>query len=73
MSQMDGNSRYDDLAHAVEALDKAGIEFFGPFASSKGEIFVMEGMVLTLPEVLELSSKCQLNRDGILNVLSSQS
>jgi hypothetical protein len=66
--------RADELALAMDALDGAGIEFFGPFSSLKnGEHFVIADRIVTLTEVLELISKGQLNRDGVRNLLSSQS
>ncbi len=58
-------SHNDEVAHALDFLEESGIEFCGPFSSSRGEILVVEDKILMLLEVLELFSKGQLNRDGI--------
>jgi hypothetical protein len=55
----------DELAHALNSLKELGIEFRGPFSTSKGEIVVIEDKILMLFEVLDLFSEGQLNRDGI--------
>lgn len=59
MSPTDGSAQYDDLARAMNALDEAGIEFFGPSGSSKGDLFVIGDRILRLSEIFELSSKGQ--------------
>lgn len=71
MSQASG-ARRDELARALKALQESGIEFRGPFETSKGELLVIEDKALMLFEVLELFSKGQLNRDGIRNLRFSQ-
>jgi hypothetical protein len=58
-------SHTDELARALDFLKELGIKFRGPYSTSKGEILVIEDKILMLFEVLELFSKCQLNRDGI--------
>jgi len=71
MSQASGAQR-DELSRALKALHESGIEFRGPFETSKGELVVVEDKALMLFEVLELFSKGQLTRDGIRNHRFSQ-
>jgi hypothetical protein len=71
MSQANGDRR-DELSRALKALRESGLEFRGPFETSQGELVVIEDKALMLYEVLELSSKGQLTRDGIRNLRFSQ-
>lgn len=59
----------EELARAIKSLRESEIKFCGPFASSKGELIVIEDTILTVYEVLELFSKGQLNRDSIRKLL----
>ena len=67
MSQSGSGAQRDELSRALKALHDAGIEFRGPFDTSKGELIVVEDKVLMLFEVLDLLAKGQLTRDGIRN------
>jgi hypothetical protein len=72
MSQASGAPR-DELSRALKALQESGIEFRGPFYTSKGEIFLIEDKALMSFEVLDLFSKGHLNLDGIRNHRFAQS
>jgi hypothetical protein len=72
MPQAGSGAQRDELARALKSLQESGIEFRGPFYTSKGEIFVIEDKALMLFEILELFSKGQLTRDGIRNLRFSQ-
>jgi len=65
MSQSGSGTQRDELSRALKALHESGIEFRGPFETSKGELIVVEDKVLMLFEVLDLFAKGQLTRDGI--------
>jgi hypothetical protein len=67
MSQSGSGAQRDELSRALKVLQDAGIEFRGPFETSKGELIVVEDKVLMLFEVLDLFAKGQLTRDGIRN------
>jgi hypothetical protein len=72
MSQSGSGAQRDELSRAFKALHESGIEFRGPFVTSKGELILIEDKALMLFEVLELFSKGQLNRDSIRNLRFSQ-
>jgi hypothetical protein len=59
----------DQLARVTESLRESGINFRGPYTSSRGQLIVIEDTILTVSEVLELFSMGLLNRDGIRNLL----
>jgi hypothetical protein len=59
----------DELREALKSLKASGIDFRGPFLTSKGELVQVEDQLLKVAELLELFSRRQLNRKGIRNVL----
>lgn len=65
MSNGTGARRRDEAERAVRALQESGIEFRGPFTSSKGDLIVIGHKILMVHEVLELDSKGKLNPAGI--------
>lgn len=69
MSNGYGAAPREEVEQAVKALQESGIEFRGPFRSSKGDLIVIGDKILMLSEVLELFSKGRLNRQGILDFL----
>jgi len=55
----------DPVADAVAALHKAGLQFKGPFATSKGTLIQVEDQILTVQEVLDLRAKNNLTSNGV--------
>lgn len=62
----------DQVRAALHALTQAGIAFRGPFASSRGNIIVVEKTILWQSELLDLYARGQLTREGIQKLLTGQ-
>ena len=59
----------DELTRALRSLKDSGVDFRGPFLTSKGELIQVEDQLLKVAELLELLSRGQLNHEGICNFL----
>jgi hypothetical protein len=61
--------RRDELRRALRSLKDSGLDFRGPFVTSKGELVQVEDQLLKVAELLELFSRGQLTHEGIRNFL----
>jgi hypothetical protein len=59
----------DEIRRALRSLKDSGIDFRGPFLTSKGELVQVEDKLLKVAELLELFSRGQLTHEGIRNFL----
>lgn len=60
------------LTAALKSLQERGISFRGPFATSLGELIVVEDQILKESELIHLFEKGDLTLDGIRRLLASQ-
>jgi hypothetical protein len=60
------------LTAALRSLQERGISFRGPFATSLGELIVVEDQILKESELIHLFEKGDLTLDGIRRLLASQ-
>lgn len=72
MRKSDARVERAQLQAALNALKKAGLEYRGPFTSSKGNLIAVENTLLRQSELIDLYSRGLLTHEGIRKFVEGQ-